>query len=90
MRCASTSLLSLHRESTKSSGLKLSSFSTHKSGAVTVDADLIEQDLPIVIAALNCIGSENNITSCAYTTAENVDNCDNAYVICQGMSQPQI
>ena len=88
MKCRGTSLPSLHITSPKY--LLLFSCSTLNSGAVTVDADLIEQDLPIAIITINCVGSENNITSCSYTTAENEENCDNAYVICQGMSQPQV
>ena len=78
---------SLHKESTKS---LTTSSSTLNSGAVTLDADLIERNLPIVISAIDCNGSENNITSCTYTTAEDENNCDNAYVVCQSMSLQQV
>jgi len=65
--------------------LTSSSFALN-SGAATLDADLIERDLPIVISAIDCTGSEDNITSCAFTTAEDENNCDTAYVVCQSMS----
>ena len=68
---------SLHSLTTSTSALH--------SGAVTLDADLIERDLPIVISAIDCTGSEDNITSCAFTTAEDESNCDTAYVVCQGI-----